>query len=268
MGDASEALDRLIEIVRTLRGPEGCRWDRKQTAASLRPYMLEEAYEVADAIDREDWEALGSELGDLLLHILMTSEICMDEGLFSIEDVAEGISDKLVRRHPHVFDSPGNLTPEEVEKQWEAIKASEKAEEGFFSSIPASMPSLQTSWRIQQRASEIGFEWTRPEGAREKMMEELGELAISMDEGDRQSQEEELGDLLFSLVNYCRMTGFEPESVLRKANSKFMNRFREMELLLREKDETLMSASLEQMMSAWRNTNRNTPGDIESGRPG
>ncbi len=256
MGDAREALDRLLEIVRTLRGPEGCRWDRKQTAATLRPYMLEEAYEVADAIDREDWDALRSELGDLLLHILMTSEICRDEGLFSLEDVAERISEKLVRRHPHVFESPGSLTPEEVEKQWEAIKASEKADEGFFSSIPPSMPSLQTSWRIQQRASEIGFEWTCSEGAREKMIEELGELEISLDEGDRMSQEEELGDLLFGLVNYCRMTGFEPESILRKANQKFMNRFKAMEDLLREEDLTLESADLQEMIVAWNRANR------------
>jgi MazG family protein len=181
----------------------------------------------------------------------MTSEICSEEGRFGLEEVLTRISDKLVRRHPHVFDSHGSLTPAEVERQWEEIKASEKGDEGFFASIPDSMPSLQTSWRIQQRASEIGFEWPGPEGAREKMLEELEELRLAMDHGDREAREEELGDLLFSFVNYCRMTGFEPEILLRRANAKFMGRFGEMERILSANGLDLRSATLEQMTAAW-----------------
>ena len=150
-----------------------------------------------------------------------------------------------------MFDSPGSLTPEEVEKQWEAIKASEKKSEGFFASIPRSMPSLQTAWRIQQRAAEIGFQWEDPEGAREKMSEELRELEIALDTEDTEAQEEELGDLLFSLVNYCRMTGFEPEMILRKANRKFMDRFSAMEALLASEGMNLQEAGLAEMISAW-----------------
>ena len=254
MDEPLDAISELIGIVKILRGPEGCRWDRSQTVESLRPYMLEEAYEVADAVEAGNWRALESELGDLLLHVLMTAEICEDEGRFTLGDVARSISEKLKMRHPHVFDSPGCLSPEEVEKQWEAIKAGEKREEGFFTSIPRSMPSLFTAWRILQRSSEIGFEWEGPDGARDKVLEELGELSIAVESGDRKAQEEEIGDLLFSLVNYCRMTGFEPEAILRSANRKFMSRFGSMESILREKGETLESASLEKMLSAWNQT--------------
>jgi len=254
MDEPLDAISELIGIVKILRGPEGCRWDRSQTAESLRPYMLEEAYEVADAVEAGDWQALESELGDLLLHVLMTAEICENEGRFTVGDVARSISEKLRRRHPHVFDSPGSLSPEEVEKQWEAIKAEEKKEEGFFTSVPRSMPSLLTAGRILQRASEIGFEWENPDGARDKVLEELGELSIAVEDGDREAQEEEIGDLLFSLVNYCRMNGFEPEAILRSANRKFMNRFGSMESILREEGETLKSATLKQMLSAWNRT--------------
>lgn len=251
MDEPLDAISELIGIVKILRGPEGCGWDRSQTAESLRPYMLEEAYEVADAVEAGDWHALESELGDLLLHVLMTAEICESEGRFTVGDVARSISEKLMRRHPHVFDSPGSLSPEEVEKQWEAIKAEEKREEGFFASIPPSMPSLLTAWRILQRASEIGFEWESPDQARDKVLEELSELRIAVEGGDREAQEEEIGDLLFSLANYCRMNGFEPEAILRSANRKFMIRFGTMESILHEEGETLKSATLEQMLSAW-----------------
>ncbi|MBD3369176.1 nucleoside triphosphate pyrophosphohydrolase [Candidatus Fermentibacteria bacterium] len=252
MADRLEALSELLDVVDRLRGPQGCAWDRDQTLSSLRPYMLEEAYEVADSIQDGDWHALRGELGDLLLHVLMMAAIAGERGLFDVSDVAGSIRDKLVRRHPHVFGDGDQLTPEQVERQWESIKASEKRLEGFFDSIPSSMPALQLAWRIQQRASEVGFDWPVPEGARYKLMEELEEFEESLESESSCRQEEELGDLLFSLVNYCRLSGFEPEQALRRANRKFMCRFYLMEKGLRQKGLSLRDASLEEMEEEWR----------------
>lgn len=247
----AEAIEGLVEIVTRLRGPSGCSWDREQTLRSLSPFMLEEAYEVADAVAEGDMEQLRSELGDLLLHVVMSAVICQEKGSFTMKDVVEGISGKLVRRHPHVFRHGTSLTPGEVEKQWESIKASEKGEEGFFGSIPAGMPALQTAWRVQQRASEVGFDWPGPAGAREKIFEELDEFEESLENGEPEEQEGELGDMLFSFVNYCRLLGFQPEAVLRASNRKFISRFTRMEEILRESGVSLQDAGMEMMESAW-----------------
>lgn len=248
-----EALRSLLETIRTLRSPGGCAWDRRQTVDSLRPYMLEEAYEVADAISRGDMKELSGELGDLLLHVLMMSQIAEDEDRFDLQMVADRVREKLVRRHPHVFDEECSLTPEQVERQWEAIKSreKEKEDEGFFGSIPPSLPALQAAWRIQQRASEVGFDWPDPAGAREKLREELEELEEALESDDSSQQRRELGDLLFSVVNYCRLMGFEPEASLREANAKFIRRFSLMERALREMGVPLREASLEQMEEQW-----------------
>lgn len=248
---AGEVLHELLEIVRKLRGPEGCAWDREQTVESLRPFMLEEAYEVADAVEKGDWNQLRTELGDLLLHVVMSAVICQESGRFSFPDVMRGISEKLVRRHPHVFSDGDSLSPSEVEKQWEAIKSREKKDEGFFDSIPDGMPALQTAWRVQQRASEVGFDWPEPSGAREKVLEELGEFEEALEGEDIEAQREELGDVLFSIVNYCRLMGFEPEAALRRSNRKFILRFSRMEDILLNSGLALDRASLEQMEEAW-----------------
>ncbi|MCK4672086.1 MAG: nucleoside triphosphate pyrophosphohydrolase [Candidatus Aegiribacteria sp.] len=246
------AIAELIDIVRMLRSPEGCNWDRKQTVESLCPYMLEEAYEVADAIEKNDMDLLRVELGDLLLHVIMSAMICEEGGKFSLEDVVKGISMKLVRRHPHVFsENKDYLSPEEVEKQWEAIKASEKKEEGFFNSIPSGMPALQTAWRIQQRASEVGFDWPDTAGAKSKIFEEFKEFEAAMENEDKGAQKKEFGDILFSIVNYCRMLGFEPEAVLRMSNTKFMKRFTKMERILAESGFSLAESDIEMMENAW-----------------
>jgi len=152
-----EAITDLVRIVRKLRSPSGCSWDREQTVLSLSPFMLEEAYEVADAIEKNDMKLLRTELGDLLLHVIMSADICEEQNEFSLKDVVEGISEKLIRRHPHVFKEHCGLSASDVEKQWEAIKASEKKDEGFFSSIPSVMPALQTAWRIQQSVIPTGI---------------------------------------------------------------------------------------------------------------
>ena len=246
------AMGELIDIVRTLRSPGGCNWDRKQTVESLCPYMLEEAYEVADAIEKNDMDLLRAELGDLLLHVIMSSMICEEGGKFSLEDVVKGISTKLVRRHPHVFGkNKDDLSPEEVEKQWEAIKSSEKKEEGFFRSIPSGMPALQTAWRIQQRASEVGFDWSDTAGAKSKIFEEFKEFEAAMENEDTDAQTKEFGDILFSIVNYCRLLGFEPEAVLRSSNTKFIKRFTQMENILAESGSSLAESDIDMMEDAW-----------------
>jgi MazG family protein len=250
---AAVLLEKLLETIRKLRGPDGCSWDREQTVRSLRPYLLEEAYEVADAVDGGDPAMLRAELGDLLLHVVMSAVICEEDGLFSLEDVIRGIREKLIRRHPHVFGTGARLTPEEVERQWEVIKSAEKAgrEESFFGSFPPGMPALQTAWRLQQRASDVGFDWPDAEGAREKIQEELREFEKAIEREDADSQEEELGDVLFSIVNFCRLSGFEPEAVLRRSNRKFMSRFSSMESILKSSEITLEASTLDQMEKAW-----------------
>jgi len=226
MDNTTDAIRELIETVRTLRGPGGCNWDRSQTLQSLRPYMLEEAYEVADAVDRNDLKELKKELGDLLLHIIMSADICAEKGEFDLEEVARRITGKLKRRHPHVFDKECSLTPEEVEKQWEAIKSAEKKGERkqFFASIPGNMPALQKAWRIQQRASDVGFPWP----AEDDLKHEVTLLLNS----DGPCTENTAGEMLFKLVNYFRLGGIEPEKALRVFDSDFMQRFSKLEELL------------------------------------
>ncbi len=248
----TDALSSLVRIVIRLRSPSGCSWDRQQTVESLSPFMLEEAYEVVEAIDSGDRELLRNELGDLLLHVIMSALICQENGVFTLSEVVEAISAKLVRRHPHVFDDRNTLSPQEVEKQWEAIKASEKGSEGFFGSVPVSMPALQTAWRIQQRASEVGFDWPDAGGAREKVFEEMEEFEEALETGDEKAQEDELGDMLFSMVNYSRLLGLQSEAALRAANRKFIRRFTRMEEILGESGLSLEEAGLETMESAWR----------------
>jgi tetrapyrrole methylase family protein/MazG family protein len=261
MGDEEKVLEssfaRLLEVVRTLRGPKGCPWDRDQTPGTLRPYLLEEAHEVADAAERENWEHLRDELGDLLLHVLMLSVIAEEGGQFTLSSVFDRIREKLIRRHPHVFrrngyDDDHTLSPEQVEQQWEAIKSREKSEEeGFFGSLPASLPSLQTAWRIQQRAADVGFDWPDVSGAWAKLLEEMEEFQEALANQDRAHMREEMGDMLFSVANITRLVGIEPEQVLRVANARFMNRFERMRNVLLDRGIKLGKATLDQMEEAW-----------------
>ncbi len=227
MDKTSGAIIQLLKTVRTLRSPGGCNWDREQTLQSLRPYMLEEAYEVADAVDNNDMEELKKELGDLLLHIIMASDIAEDSNEFSLKEVAELIDEKLKRRHPHVFNLTSDLTPKEVEKQWETIKAEEKKKDKkkFFDSIPNAMPELQKAWRIQQRAEEVGL--------KQKPVEiSLDEIITTLQKNNL--TDENLGNILFQLINVSREAGLEPEKALRTKNTDFMKRFNHLEELLSE----------------------------------
>jgi len=216
MDEGLLALSELLSVVRTLRGPGGCSWDREQTLESLRPYLLEEAYEVAEATERSDWNAVSDELGDLLLHILMWSEIGSEKALFSLGSVSDGVREKLVRRHPHVFGAKASPLPEEVEKQWETIKKREKSgtRQGFFSSLPGDMPALQTAWRISQRASDAGLEPLPDQSGIESAVNRF--LAVPM--------EDSLGNLLLMISGYAVSLGIEPELALKRANRRFVSK--------------------------------------------
>jgi MazG family protein len=237
MDRTTAALEELLNTVKALRAPGGCNWDRSQTLKSLRPFLLEEAYEVADAVDSGDMQELRKELGDLLLHIFMSAEICRENGAFDLSEVARKITEKLKRRHPHVFDKSSPLTPEEVEKQWEAIKSREKSRQkkNFFDSVPSSMPALQKAWRIQQRASEIGFTWDTPSLMKTEIIDLLNANEITG---------EIVGRILFLLTNLARVSGIEPEQALRERNKDFTGRFDHLEELLSAEGCSLSSADM------------------------
>ncbi len=225
MDRITKSIEQLLKTVRTLRSPGGCNWDRSQTLQSLRPYMLEEAYEVADAVDNNDMDELKKELGDLLLHIIMSADICQQDNIFDLADVADQISEKLKRRHPHVFDKTLELTPEQVAKQWESIKSEEKKKEKkkFFDSLPKAMPALQKAWRIQQRAAEVDYPGQSSDENRKEIQSLLNNENLS---------EKDTGRILFLIADTARQNGIEPEKALRDRNTNFINCFNNFEELL------------------------------------
>ena len=241
MDKTTEAMIELLNTVKTLRSPGGCNWDRSQTLKTLRPYMLEEAYEVADAVDNNDMDELKKELGDLMLHIIMAADICSEQGIFNLADVAAQITGKLKRRHPHVFDKTSSLTPEEVEKQWEGIKAAEKKKQKkrFFDSLPKAMPALQIAWRIQQRASELGFPAKTVDENTEEIKHILKKAELT---------EEDMGRILFSVTDISRQSKIEPEKALRERNIDFITRFNHLEELLESRGCSLTDVEREEFM--------------------
>ena len=220
-------IDRLLAIMRQLRNPDGgCEWDLAQTFSTIAPYTIEEAYEVADAIGGGDPAAICDELGDLLLQVVFHSQIATDDGLFGFDDVANAISAKMERRHPHIF---GDGKTNDVRQQWETIKAAERSVDGStsaLSGVALSLPSLLRAQKLQGRAARVGFDWPDTAGPRDKIVEELAEVAAASSDADRH---EEIGDLLFAVVNYARKLGVDAESALRDANGKFTRRFAAME---------------------------------------
>jgi tetrapyrrole methylase family protein/MazG family protein/ATP diphosphatase len=222
-------LTRLVSVMRRLLAPGGCPWDREQSFATLRKYVIEEACEVVDAIDSGDRAALREELGDLLLQVVFQAELARREGAFAIDDVVEGIVDKLVNRHPHVF---GHLTAkdaDEVLRNWEKLKAQEKGQRGVLAGVPRSMPALTRAQRVGEKVSRVGFDWEDKSGSRAKVAEELGELDRAIQLGDPAGIEEEMGDVLFSLVNLSRHIGVDAEGALRRTIDKFSKRFAHVE---------------------------------------
>ncbi|UXS31570.1 nucleoside triphosphate pyrophosphohydrolase [Agrobacterium tumefaciens] len=270
--EASKDISRLIEIMQALREPEtGCPWDVVQTFETIKPYTIEEAYEVADAIEREDMDDLCEELGDLLLQVVFHARIAEEKGEFAFGDVVEAVTSKMIRRHPHVFAASDADTPDSVKLQWDRIKAEEKRERaerrarrgitedfkaGFLGGIQRSQPALTEALKLQEQAARVGFDWSDPAPILDKIEEEIAELREALAEGKPEKVSDELGDLIFALVNIGRHVKADPENALRGTNTKFRRRFNHIETSLSDSGETLQEASLERMEDLWQAAKR------------
>lgn len=244
--------EKLIDIMSALRGEEGCPWDKEQTRESLKPFLVEETYEVLEAIDEGNPERIKEELGDLLFQIIFHCRIAEERKEFDLSDVVRKISEKMIGRHPHVFGEATYETSEEVLKQWEEKKREEgKSRESILEGIPRELPSLLRAHRIQARASRVGFDWKQVDDVVEKLDEEIGEFREALKRKDRQEIEDELGDIFFALVNISRFVGVNPEDALRKTISKFISRFRYIEMKAAESGRRLSGMSLEEMDALW-----------------
>ncbi|MEM8891286.1 MAG: nucleoside triphosphate pyrophosphohydrolase [Bacteroidota bacterium] len=252
MTEEQKSFQRLNEIVFELR--EKCPWDRKQTKESLRHLTIEETYELADAILKGDYEEIKVELGDLMLHLLFYASLAQDKGKFNIHEVLESQIEKLIRRHPHVYGDMVGASEEQIKKNWEAIKAQERAESGkehfqsVLDGVPDSMPSLIKAHRMQEKAAQMGFDWTDIDQVMDKVREELEEFAKAESPAERA---DEMGDILFSLVNYCRHAGINAEDALAQTNQKFKDRFQFMEKKVKASELHLPDLSLEEMDKFW-----------------
>jgi tetrapyrrole methylase family protein/MazG family protein len=245
-------LKELVSIMERLRGPKGCPWDREQTTESLIPFVIEEAYEVAAAIDSRDPKSIKEELGDLLFQIIFLCQLAKERREFDISDVIESSCTKMVRRHPHVFGEKKAETSKEVLSQWAAIKEEEKKkEEGYLSELPEAFPALMRAHRVTEKAAKIGFDWENVDQVLEKLNEELNEFRQALSARDAKSIEEELGDLIFALVNISRFVEVNPEEALRKTIGRFINRFHYIEKRLEEEGKELSGTPLEEMERLW-----------------
>ena len=249
-------IDKLLEVMRSLRDKEhGCPWDVQQDFASIAPYTIEEAYEVADAIAREDHDALRDELGDLLLQVVFHARMAEEAGLFDFDDVAGTISDKMVRRHPHVFGSDEEKRAGITDGSWERIKADERKDgddDSVMAGIALALPALKRAEKLGKRASRVGFDWEDRQGVRDKIQEELSELEEAVGGRDSDDMDEEFGDLLFAVVNLARHLEIDPEKALTGANRKFERRFREMERAVVGAGKSLKRLSLAELEQEWR----------------
>ena len=270
--EASKDISRLIEIMEALRQPEtGCPWDVVQTFETIKPYTIEEAYEVADAIERKDMDDLCEELGDLLLQVVFHARIAEERGEFAFGDVVEAVTSKMIRRHPHVFAVSEADTPDSVKLQWDRIKAAEKRERaerrarrgitedfkaGFLGGVQRSQPALTEALKLQEQAARAGFDRSDPAPILDKIEEEIAELREALAEGKPEKVSDELGDLIFALVNIGRHVKADPEDALRGTNTKFRRRFNHIETSLTENGETLEEASLERMEDLWQAAKR------------
>ncbi|MBI4476372.1 MAG: nucleoside triphosphate pyrophosphohydrolase [Acidobacteria bacterium] len=268
---SSAAADRfhdLVELVRTLRSPEGCPWDRAQTFESLRSFVLEETYEVLEAIDRRDLASLREELGDFIFEAVLLAQLASETGAFTVADSLAAITDKLIRRHPHVFGTKtgttadtGPKSAEEVVQRWEALKARERSSAGARTSamgdVPRALPALLRAHTIGQRAAAVNFDWDTAADVLDKVREELDELQHQIARGGPPDRvEDELGDVLFSIAHLARKLGVEPESALRRANEKFLSRFAEMERRITSSGRTLREMTLAELEDEWQRVKR------------
>jgi MazG family protein len=253
----------LVEIMQRLRGPNGCPWDRKQSFDTLKTYLLEEAYEVLDAIDKRDWPGLAEELGDLLLQPVFLAQMASEEALFDIGDALDAINSKLVRRHPHIFGDASAETAEDVKKRWDEIKTREKAEKGvdlegrsMLDDVLRSTPALVEALKLSKKAAAVGFEWPNVDGVLAKIREEAAELAEAHGSLTREHVEAEMGDLLFTVANLARFLHVDPEQALRKANARFRSRFRYIEERVASTGCRLEETDLETLESLWQEGKR------------
>ena len=246
-------LERLRAIMHRLRAPGGCPWDAEQTHESLIPNLIEEAYETVDTIRRGDREHLKEELGDLLLQVVFHSELAEEDGVFDMDEVARGISEKLIRRHPHVFGQSDAEGSDAVLKQWDEIKRAEKGDEDevYLHGVGKGLPALMRAAKLQKKASKVGFDWPDEEGVFAKVSEEIEEIADALENGSDEDVAEEIGDLMFSVVNLARVRKLDPEVLMAAANAKFEKRFAAMEHALKEKGQGLEEASLDEMEAEW-----------------
>jgi MazG family protein len=245
----AEGFTRLVEIMARLRAPDGCPWDREQTFDTIKPYLLEETYEVLQAIDDRDWPGLADELGDLLLQVVFFSQMADEAGHFDVTAALEAINSKLVRRHPHVFGDGDARTSDEVLKKWDEIKATEKVRpKGLLAGIPQALPALVEGDKISRKAAGAGFDWPNIEQVFDKLREEVDELHDARKTGTQEEIEGEIGDLLFVVINLARFLKVDPEQALRKTNTKFRRRFAHVEDGL---GKPLKEATLEEMEALW-----------------
>jgi MazG family protein len=247
-------IDRLKQIVQRLRAPDGCPWDREQTHESLKPHVIEECYELIDAIDDKDDQGMLEELGDLLLQVVLHAQMASEEGRFDFDSVADVISEKLIRRHPHVFGDTKLATSDAVLKQWDAIKRREKTERASaLDGVPRGLPALARAQKTQSKAARVGFDWANAEGSLQKVKEEIEELE-RVETGEKLA--EELGDLLFSVVNFARKSKLDAEELLQAATRKFSDRFRKMEALAESRGLSFSSLTLSEMDELWEQVKR------------
>lgn len=245
----------LVGIMDRLRAE--CPWDKKQTIHSLRSNTIEELYELVDAIIDEDWQGIKEELGDLLLHVLFYSKIASEKNEFKLEEVIEGISKKLIHRHPHIYGDVKADTEEQVKLNWEQLKLKEgNGEKTVLSGVPKSLPSMVKALRIQEKVKQVGFEWENKEQVWDKVNEEIGELQDEIAKNDQEKMEDELGDVLFSLINYARFLKIDPETALEKTNKKFKHRFELMEAYAKERKLDLSKLSLAEKEVIWQQMKR------------
>jgi len=249
--DAGPRFVELLTMMARLRGEGGCPWDREQTRETLRPFLVEETYEVLDALDAGDPAHIREELGDLLFQVVFHAEIARERGEFSMADLLEALITKMTRRHPHVFGDRPVSSAAEALAQWEAIKGAEKHGASALAGVPRALPALHRAQRVQHKAARVGFDWSDAAGALEKVREELGEVAEALRQGDGAALRDELGDLLFSVVNVARLSSVDPEGALQAAVDRFSRRFASMEEAARDEGRDLTGLSLAELEELW-----------------
>ena len=241
----------LLEIVEKLRGPDGCPWDKEQTHASLLPYFLEEAYEVIESVEDEDWNTFKEELGDVMLHVALQSQIAMEDKKFNIIDTLKTVNKKLVRRHPHVFGNKDKDAAFKTKQNWELTKHKEKNRKSRLDGVPPALPALTRAQRLQQKAAYAGFDWEHVDDVWSKLDEEIVELKSAHKNGNMDNLKEEIGDVLFSVVNLARYMNIPAEDMLRATNKKFISRFQKIEEVLETRGKKIEDATLKEMNKIW-----------------